>query len=140
MKLNNKGFAITGFLYSIFAIFLVILSLLIITLVNSKLTMQKLKNRVKEDLSEVDIASIDKFAEIVIDENVVNLQVGDSYNLLDGVTVKRYDGKILTSTISYESKPEFTTTIAGTYIITYKTIMDNATYTNTKTITVGFES
>ena len=46
MKLNNKGFAITGFLYSIFAIFLVILSMLIISMTSSKLTLDKVKKNV----------------------------------------------------------------------------------------------
>lgn len=54
MKLNNKGFAITGFLYSIFAIFLVILSMLIISMTSSKLTLDKVKKNVKTSLDDIE--------------------------------------------------------------------------------------
>ncbi|MDD3187746.1 MAG: glycine rich domain-containing protein [Bacilli bacterium] len=57
MKLNNKGFAITSFLYSIFAIFLVILSLLIISMTNSKITLDKIKDNVKDSLDDAGTVS-----------------------------------------------------------------------------------
>ncbi len=52
MKKNNKGFVITGFLYSILVIFIVILSMLMIAMINSKLILNKIKNDVKTSLDE----------------------------------------------------------------------------------------
>ncbi|MEG2028680.1 MAG: hypothetical protein RR050_02235, partial [Bacilli bacterium] len=55
--LNNKGFAITGFLYSIFALFITILSLFLMNMINSKISLEKIKNNIKSNLDE---ASYDK--------------------------------------------------------------------------------
>lgn len=46
MKLNNKGFSISGILYPLFLIMLVFVTLILLILTNSKVALDKTKNEI----------------------------------------------------------------------------------------------
>lgn len=51
MKLNSKGFSISGILYPLFLIMLVFVTLILLVLINSKFALDKKKNEIVKDIS-----------------------------------------------------------------------------------------
>lgn len=131
---NNQGFAITSFLYAILVVFLVFLSLLLVNIINSKLTLEKLKNNAKDKIEDEFVENTE-YAKLVIDEKIVNITVGEEINLLEGVSLKRYDGETLSAQINYEDT-NFNNNQSGTYLINYSTMFNEKIYTNYKIINI----
>ena len=132
---NNSGFAITSFLYAILVIFLIFFSLLLVNIINSKLTLENLKSNVKDKL-DAQYVEGDIYAELFVEDEELNIAIGDNINLLDGVYLKRYDDIVLETEISYESTPEFDITQIGTYTINYMTTFNGKTYTASKIVNI----
>jgi len=134
MKMNNKGFAITGFLYAIFSLFLVLLTLLLITLTNSKLILQRTKQNVRENVSDKELSTIGHYLSIFVNSQDVTISLGSSYNVLTDVSVKKYDGTVLPLEIT--TSTNLNTNSIGIYLATYSLIYDGITYYNYKIIRV----
>ena len=137
MKNNQKGFAITSFLYAILIVFLVIFGSLLIGIINSELTLQKMKKDVKDELEGNVLKQNGEYAKIVVSPKNVEIAKGDEINLLNGVYLEKYDGTKLTAKITYTSSPAFNNEISDKYTITYSAIYDDITYTNSRTVLVG---
>ena len=54
--MNNKGFAITGILYSILVLFMVLVALLLFNLQNKKTILDKLKSDTLESVENLEVA------------------------------------------------------------------------------------
>ena len=131
--LNNKGFAITSFLYSILVIFLVFLSLLLVNIINSKLTLNNFKNSIKDKIEDKNVEN--NYAELIIDEEFVEIAIGQNYNLLNGVYLEKYNGDIINSEINFDAS-SFNNETMGTYIVSYNTTYEGKTYNNHRIISV----
>ena len=73
---------------------------------------------------------------IFVENSLNSIEVGQSYNLLDGVSFKDLGGTVISNEITYTSSPEFNNNISGTYNITYSTTYEGTSYTATKIVTV----
>ncbi len=97
--MNNKGFAITSFLYAILAIFTVIFSLLLMNIINTKLTLEKTKSNVKEEVEDT----------LIKVEH--NISYNITYNLDGGINngnVLKYNESILPLTLIAPIKTGYT--------------------------------
>lgn len=141
MKLNKKGFAITSFLYSIFLLIIVFLSLTLVLIVNSSMNYFQLQNKVKNKLDEITYSTggINKYAVINFDLENPTIKRGQDFDLLEGVQFLRYDGVEITDTITYISTPTFNPEKEGKYVITYQGIVDGNTITKKRIVTVKDE-
>lgn len=137
MKSNEKGFAITSFMYVILMMFLVIFSALIMQLINSQLTLQKMKNDIKNKIENNILVQDNNYITLTINPKNIQINSGESINLLDGVYLEKYDGTKIDNDITYKSNPEFNNNITGNYTITYSTTYNNVFYTDTRNIIVN---
>ena len=89
--MNNKGFAVTGILYSILVLFIVLVALLMFNFRNRKVILDKLKQDtlnsiegIKEEESDV-ITSEQVGITVTSDESITNVKeaLDDLYNKLD---------------------------------------------------------
>ena len=130
---NNKGFAITSFLYAILVVFLVFLSLLLVNIINSKLTLESLKKSLKKELEDTNTEN--NYAELVIGQEVLEIAVGQNFDLLGDVYLKKYNNDIINADITYDAS-SFNKEAEGTYVIAYSTIYEGKTYNNHRIIKV----
>lgn len=133
MRLNNKGYAITTFMYSILLLFLLIISLTIINLINSRLTLDKLKKEVKNKIEERYISS---YNDIRIVSEDIEIKRGLPFDLLSDVNLKDQKDNIIYTTITYTSTPQFDSNTVGSYLIVYETTYKNKEYINSRIIKV----
>lgn len=118
--LNNKGFAISGILYPIFILFLVLLFGIIGNLGTSKVILDKNKFDIEKELNGDPVLPY-----FVFDGKDVTIANGYDYDLADGVAAYTADGKVLGSEkITSVSTPTFSNVVNGTYNVAY-TVTDN---------------
>lgn len=134
---NQKGFAITAFLYSIFLLVTLFLILILLVITNNSIGYFKFQASVKNNLDEIsyDKTEINDYAKITFEEESPIIQKGETFNLLEGVKLIRYDGTQGEIT-NYSSVPNFDSNITGKYIITYQGIIDGKNFTKKRVITV----
>lgn len=137
MKNNEKGFAITSFLYIILIMFLVIFCALIVQLTNSQLTLQKMKNDIKNKVENNILVQDNNYITLTINPKNIQINSGDDINLLEGVYLEKYDGTKIENDITYKSNPEFNNNVIGNYTITYSTTYNNVLYTDIRNIIVN---
>ena len=136
---NQKGFAITSFLYSIFLLAVVFFTLILLLVVNSYTTFFKFQKSIKNDLDEVSYAeNVNTYAAIVFDDNSPIVEKGDNFDLLKGVKVVRYDGVVLDNDITYTSSPTFNNNKLGKYVVTYKATVNGEVIQNSRVVHVIF--
>ncbi len=114
-KLNNQGFAISGILYPIFILFLILLFGVVGNLSASKAILDKNKKDVEATLNGDNVNPY-----FVFDGNDVTISNGYAYTLTSGVKAYTADGKEIGSeNISYVSSPTFSNTANGIYTVDY---------------------
>lgn len=136
MILNNKGFAISGMLYTALILFLVLLLGVLSIMASRKIVLDKEK---KEVMDELNGTFADKPTITILWKQmfVANTYTGD-VNLLDGVSAVGSDGQIIDpSDVQYASTPTFDQSVNGDYTITY-TVVDRKgkTANEIRTVTV----
>lgn len=115
MKLNNKGFAISGVLYPVFILFVTLILGVVGNLATSKAILDRSKREIELELNGDSLNPT-----IVYVGNTITLANGYSYTPIDDVTATDYDGKAISKDhIKYVSSPTFSNTTNGTYNITY---------------------
>ena len=134
--MNNKGFAITSFLYGILIAFLLIFSILLVNIINTRLSLNSIKINVKEELEGSTNSQGELYAKLVVETQKKTIVVNEDIDLLDGVYLERYDGEVLETSISYTSSPEFDNTTIGTYVINYSAVVNGIEYINHKIVEV----
>ena len=87
-----------------------------------------------------DLIDDKRASNIEVVSNSVSIYEGDSYNLLEGVSLKSIGGVTLDSNITYISSPAFNKDVVGTYEITYETTYMDTVYTATRTIVVNYKT
>ncbi|MGE5456470.1 MAG: hypothetical protein ACM3O4_05160 [Ignavibacteriales bacterium] len=114
LRLNNKGFAISGILYATLILFLILMLGTLSILASDKFLLDKTKNDLVNELNN------EEYIEIVFDylEMKVDQHYSGALNLLDGVRAYDKNGEELPSiNISYETNLDITKN--GTYQIEY---------------------
>ncbi len=139
MRNNQKGFAITSFLYAILIVFLVVFTVLLMGLINSQLTLQKIKKDVRNKVEENSLVQNGEYVELVVSPKNIEIEAGEEINLLDGVYLVSYDNTKIDTTITYTSNPEFSNDVAGTYLITYTATYNGVLYSGIRNIIVNKE-
>ena len=139
MRNNQKGFAITSFLYAILIVFIVVFTVLLMGLINSQLTLQKIKKDVRNKVEENSLVQNGEYVELVVSPKNIEIEVGEEINLLDGVYLVSYDNTKIDTTITYTSNPEFSNDVAGTYLITYTATYNGVLYSGIRNIIVNKE-
>lgn len=139
MRNNQKGFAITSFLYAILIVFLVVFTVLLMGLINSQLTLQKIKKDVRNKVEENSLVQNGEYVELVVSPKNIEIEAGEEINLLDGVYLVSYDNTKIDTTITYTSNPEFSNDVAGTYLITYTATYNGILYSGIRNIIVNKE-
>lgn len=139
MRNNQKGFAITSFLYAILIVFLVVFTVLLMGLINSQLTLQKIKKDVRNKVEENSLVQNGEYVELVVSPKNIEIEAGEKINLLDGVYLVSYDNTKIDTTITYTSNPEFSNDVAGTYLITYTATYNGVLYSGIRNIIVNKE-
>lgn len=136
--LNQKGFAITSFLYSIFLLIVLFLVAILLLIFNSSINYFKMQSQTKNKLDEISYNStgINNYAQITFTDETPIIPVGQNFNLLEGVYLIRYDGIKIENNITYTSHPAFNKDVPGKYVISYESIVDGKTITKKRIITV----
>lgn len=125
--LNNKGFAISGILYPIFVLFLILLFGIVGNLAASKAILDKNKRDMQSELNGDSVVPY-----FVFDGNDITIANGYAYTLTDGVSAYNDAGDQLNANqITYTSSPTFNNAINGVYTVTY-TATDNLGKSTTK--------
>lgn len=115
MKLNNKGFAISGVLYPVFVLFLVLIFGIVGVLSSSKTLTDRVRNEIELELNGEDLSPVINM--IGSDITIAN---GYTFSLMEDVKAFDYEGKELgAERISYLSNPTFSNTTNGVYEIEY---------------------
>lgn len=123
IKFNNKGFAISGMLYSSLILFLVLLLGVLSIMASRKIVLDKEKKEVMDELNGA--GSDNPMFTIVGREMFVANTYGGTVNILEGVSAVGSDGQIIDPMdIEYTSVPAFVPNVNGNYKITYK-VVDN---------------
>ena len=122
LKLNNKGFAISGILYATLILFLILMLGTLSTLASGKFLLDKTKN----DL--IDKLNGNESIEIIMDYTKVTVTKGTEYvlNPLDGISAYNSAGEKI-EIIDYSVYPEFDINTTGVYQITYTVTVGNTT-------------
>lgn len=134
--MNNKGFAITSFLYGILIAFLLIFSILLINVINTRLSLNSIKINVKEEFEDNSYTQNKFYANIIVENQNVLMQINKSIDLLADVHIEKYDGTILDNEITYTSSPTFNNSEEGIYVINYSTTINGVEYVNHKIVEV----
>jgi len=130
LKLNNKGFAISGILYATLILFLILMLGTLSILASGKFLLDKTKNNLVSKLNYED------YIEIFLD--YTEIKVGKDYSnmpsLLEGVTLTDYYGNKLAGEIDYDTNLNIA--VPGTYQVTYTATSGNKTVEAIRTIIV----
>lgn len=131
MELNNKGFAISGVLYSLLILFITLFVGTLTIFASTKFSFDKIKNDIINKLEKVPTFKL------VLDYQNYDVNVGSisSINYLDGSSVLN-KGEVFETEITYELPSNFSLSTAGQYEILYKAVIDGEEITNTRNITV----
>ena len=115
MKLNNKGFAISGVLYPVFVLFLVLIFGIVGILSSSKTLTDRVRNEIELELNGEDLTPT-----ITMTGSDITIANGYTFDLMEGVKAFDYEGKELgPERITYVSTPTFSNTVNGVYEIVY---------------------
>lgn len=122
MKLNNKGFAVSGILYPILILFIMLLIGVLDIMSSRKAVFDQAKNDIITELNDPN--SLKSPVITVVGTNVTILNntniPGFNYDLKDNVTAVNSNGvQMSKNEIMIQSEPEFTPNKNGTYEITY---------------------
>lgn len=142
MRINNKGFAISGVLYPIFILFIALIFGVVGILASSKALLDKVTSEIEMELNGEDLNP----ALTMVGSNI-SLAPNFVFNIYEGIESFSYDGKdIGTDNISYVIYPELSvnsnneinTSIPGIYNIVY-TALDSRgrSISQTRTIEIG---
>lgn len=133
MKLNNKGFAISGVLYPVFVLFLVLIFGIVGILSSSKTLTDRVRNEIELELNGEDLSPV-----INMTGSDITIANGYTFSLMEDVKAFDYEGKELgAERISYVSTPTFSNTVNGVYEVVYTaTDIKGRTKTFTRTIRV----
>lgn len=133
MKLNNKGFAISGVLYSLLVLFITLFVGILTTLASAKFSFDKIKNDIIKNIESADVPK----DELVLDYSTYEINTGavSTIDYLEGASVLS-SGETIETEITYELPSNFSLTTAGTYKITYKALVNDKEITNERTIIV----
>ncbi len=118
MKLNNKGFAISGILYPIFILFLVLILGILGVLGATKVNLDRINKEIELELNGTTI-----LPNFVVTGRNIKWSRGVEIDLLDGVLA--YDNlgnKLAPERISYISSPSFDYNVNGSYTILYEVL------------------
>lgn len=119
--MNNKGFAISSIIYSILILFIILVFGILSILGSRKIVLDKLKNNVMGQLNG-DIVRVND-PKLIVEATTLNINKGQTVDLLNGVTASDYNGVSLTVTCKIGESNCITTSLAaGTYTITYTAI------------------
>ena len=134
MKLNNKGFAISGVLYPIFVLFLILLFGTISNLATAKAVIDRNKIDIEKQLNGDNVNPY-----FVMDGHDITINTGYSYTETTGVKAYSSEGKELgLEQITVTSVPAFNNSATGVYNITYSvTDARGRTTIDTKKVTVA---
>ena len=134
MKLNNKGFAISGVLYPIFVLFLILLFGTISNLATAKAVIDRNKIDIEKQLNGDNVNPY-----FVMDGHDITITTGYSYTPTTGVKAYSSEGKELgLEQITVISEPVFNNNLDGVYNITYSvTDARGRTTIDSKKITVA---
>lgn len=127
MRLNNKGFAMSGVLYPVLLLFLVLIMTILSLMANRKVIFDKTKLSIIENLDSASARNAPKINILEQEITLVNTSTISNfeYDLMDGVSATSSDGSSIdSSNISYTSDPAFNPRINGTYEIAY-TVKDS---------------
>ena len=118
MKLNNKGFAISGILYPIFILFLVLILGILGVLGATKVNLDRINKEIELELNGTTLTP-----SFTIQGSYVQWTVGQELNLLSNVEAQDYLGnKIPQERINYVASPSFDYNTKGTYNILYEVL------------------
>jgi hypothetical protein len=134
MKLNNKGFAISGVLYPIFILFLILLFGTISNLATAKAVIDRNKIDIEKQLNGDNVNPY-----FIMDGHDITIATGYTYTPTTGVKAYSSEGKELGSEqITIVSNPTFNNNLDGVYNITY-TVTDarGRTTIDSKKVTVA---
>lgn len=130
LRLNNKGFAISGILYATLILFLILMLGTLSILASDKFMLDKTKNDLVGKLNN------ESYIEIFLD--YTQMKITQNYagmpNLLEGVSVYDYFGNELDLEIEYSS--DLNTAVLGTYHVEYTATRGDAVAQAVRTITV----
>ena len=118
--LNCQGFAISGIIYSLLILFVLLLTALLTLLASRKIVLDKINQSLLNGLNgESDIAFRFDYKHVVI-ANTSKVQ-NFTFDLLDGVSVISHQDKkkLPDAKITYTSSPTFNSAVNGIYKITY---------------------
>jgi hypothetical protein len=128
MKLNNKGFAISGVLYPVFILFLALVFTILSLLANRKIIFDKTRTEIMSFLDNQGAKNMPKITvkgkEITLSSlaTVPNYE----YNIFEGVSATKANGNpIDVSKIMFSSTPAYNPRQTGDYDIIYKVKDDN---------------
>lgn len=132
---NQQGFAVSGIIYPVFILFLV----LIFGVVGNMGASKALLDRNKKDLlKQLDTAETVPL--VTVKGYDITIANGMSFDMLYGIDAYDYRGnKIGESGITYTSSPEFSSTTNGVYSVNYK-IVDSEGRTTTASRLIRVES
>ena len=122
MKLNNKGFAVSGILYPLLILFIMLLIGVLDIMSSRKTVFDQTKDDIITELNDPN--SLKSPIITVVGTNVTILNntnvPGFNYDLKENVTAVASDGtQMLKNEIMVQTEPEFNQTKTGTYEITY---------------------
>lgn len=130
---KNKGFAVTGMLYAILVLFLLLVSAVLALLANRKLILDKVKNEVSATLlGEVSYIGFD--SEYLAIANNTNHSYF-TFDVLDGVIVYDEHGSIVDTPVevSYSNLDQ---SVNGSYLVEYRATVDGREVSGSRTIEV----
>lgn len=118
--LNQKGFAISGIVYSLLILFVLLLTALLALLLNRKIILDKTNQGLLSGLNgESDIAFRFDYKHVIVANSTK--VTGFTFDLLEGVSVvsNKDNKKLPSAVITYTSSPAFNGAVNGSYKITY---------------------
>ena len=131
---KNKGFAITGMLYAILVLFLLLISAVLVLLANRKVILDKVKSEVSATLLG-EISSVGFEHDYVYVAN--NTTIPDfQYDLLDGAFVYNEYGEIIQGSSIEIVNSDFNQSVNGIYLIQYRSVIDGREYYGSRNIEV----
>lgn len=133
--MNNRGYAISGILYSILLLFLTLMCGMLTIFATTKFSFDKLRSdiiyklngNIGEDYIKVDFANY-----------TINNEYESEIDFLEGVSLVNKKGSTVSSQmINYSVEPTFDINTNGTYVVTYTTIYNGSEITATRNIMVS---
>lgn len=131
---KNKGIAVTGMLYAVLILFLLLISGVLVLLADRKLVLDGIKKEVSSTLLG-EIYSIKIDSDSILVSN--NTTLPDfSYDLTDGVVVYDENGVVVDTEIEVRSNPLFDQSVNGVYEVTYRATVNNRLVMGRRTVEV----